>query len=140
MTNNSKNSRSKDNETLNYNKILICSLIGTVMFFFIISFFSFIALKTDFLTKSLYMPIGILSAAVSSFICGFMSVKKTKKNGALFGSVTGLAQALISSLILFLINNRKSGTGIFILIVIFVAFGAIGGISAVNMKVRKKYK
>ncbi len=140
MPNNSKSSRSKESESLNFKNIIISSIIGLILFFLIISFFSFAVLKTDLLNKSSYMPVGLLSAAISAFISGFLSVRKTKKNGVLFGSLTGLLQALVTSLSAFFINNRNSGTGIFILIAVFVLFGAIGGVSAVNLKVRKKYK
>ena len=140
MPNNTKNSRSKDNSLSNYKNIAICSAIGTIMFFMLIALFSFVSLKSDLLSKSLYIPIGFFSAAASGIVSGFLTVRKNKKNGALFGALTGLIQGVVSSVICLFINNRSSGSLIFILAAVFVVFGAIGGISAVNVKVRKKYK
>lgn len=140
MPNKSKNSRSKENNSTDYSKIIIGSVIGAVLFFVLIALFSAAALRTDLFPQSVYIPFGLLSAAVSSIIGGIITVRPLKKNGALLGALTGLVQALISSAAVFFINERNSGTGIFILMAVFVVFGAIGGISAVNLKVRKKYK
>ena len=140
MPNKSKNSRSKENNSTDYSKIIIGSVIGAVLFFVLIALFSVAALRTDLFPQSVYIPFGLLSAAVSSIIGGIITVRPLKKNGALLGALTGLVQALISSAAVFFINERNSGTGIFILMAVFVVFGAIGGISAVNLKVRKKYK
>ncbi len=140
MPNNAKNSRSKDNKSTDYSKIVIGSVIGTVLFFVMIALFSFAALKSDVFSQSAYMPLGLFSAFISSFIGGFITVRPIKKNGALLGVLTGIIQALVSAAAVFFINERNSGTGIFILIAVFAVAGAIGGISAVNLKVRKKYK
>ena len=140
MPNKSKSSRSKETDSTDYKKIFFSSSIGTAVFLLFIVLFALIALKNESFSQSTYIPVGFISAAVSSFMAGYMTVRPVKKNGALLGFLTGMIQALISSAVLFFINERHSGTGVFILMGIIVLFGIIGGISAVNIKVRKKYK
>lgn len=140
MPNKSKNGRSKENNTTDYKKTVIGSAIGTVLFFVFIALFSLASLKSDIFSQSSYMPLGLIAAAVSSFVGGFITVRPVRKNGALLGALTGLVQALLSSALLFFVNNRNSGTGIFILMAVIIVSGAVGGISAVNLNVRKKYK
>ena len=140
MPNKTKNSRTKENNSVDYSKIIIGSVTGTIIFFALIALFSAVSLKSDLFSKSSYMPLGLISAFFSSFIGGFITVRAIKKNGALLGALTGLIQALVSSAVVFFINERNSGTGIFILMTVIIIAGAVGGISAVNMKSRKKFK
>ncbi len=140
MPNKSKTSRSKENNSMNYNKIIISSVVGTVMFFALISIFALLALKSDAFSQSVFIPIGYISAAVSACSGGYISVRPVKKNGALLGALTGFVQALISSAVLFFINDKNTGSGIFIFMLLIIVFSTLGGISAVNLKVRKKYK
>lgn len=139
MPNKSKSSRSKEKDTSTLNKILIGSVIGTVFFFGIISLFSILILKTDAFSSSLYMPMGLVSGALSAFTGGFITVRPVRKNGAGYGALTGFIQALISSAAVFFINGNKVGTGLFILMAVIIASGSLGGISAVNLKVKKRY-
>ena len=140
MQKKTNSSRSKENGSSVYKKIIIGSLSGTVIFFILLFLFSCIALKSDVFPMSAYMPLGLVSAAISSLGGGFITVRPDKKNGMLLGALTGLVQALVSSAAMFFINERNSGTGIFILMAVIILFGAIGGMAAVNLKVRKKYR
>ncbi len=140
MPQKSKNSRSTDNGSSNIKKIIIGSVIGSVMFFVFISLFSLFALKSDMFSQSAYMPAGLVSGGISSFLGGFISVKPIKKNGVIYGALSGLIQSAICSLAAFLINNNESGIGIVILMAVIVALGAVGGIAAVNFKIKKKYR
>ncbi len=131
--------RPSETESSGLNRVFISSVIGTAMFFALLAVFSVLVLKSDAFSQSMYMPLGLVSAAVSSFICGFVAVRPARKNGAVTGGLSGLFQALICAAAVFLINKNKCGTGVFILMAVIVVFSALGGISAVNMKVKKKY-
>lgn len=139
MAKNSKSSRSKESDSLNYKNILIGSVLGSVLFFVLISLFSLMLLKSEILSASFYMSSGLISGAVSGFIGGFAAVRPVKKNGAAAGAISGLVQALICSAAVFFINDNNSGTGIFILMGLIIAASAAGGISAVNLKIKKRY-
>lgn len=135
-----KNQRSgNESNSSGINRILISSAIGSVMFFAFISIFSFLALKSDVFSQSLYMPLGLFCGALSSFVSGFIAVRPVRKNGFSTGAISGFAQALICSAAVFFINGNNAGTGIFILMAVMISLSAIGGISAVNLKVKKKY-
>lgn len=135
-----KNRRSKENETLNYKNLIIGSVTGSVMFFVLIALFSLVFLKTDLLSASFYMPCGLISGAVSGFVGGFASVIPVKKNGVTTGALSGFIQALICSAAVFFINNNNSGTGIFILMALITLSGMAGGVAAVNIKMKKRYR
>lgn len=135
-----ENRRSKENETLSYKNLIIGSVTGSVMFFVLIALFSLVFLKTDLLSASFYMPCGLISGAVSGFVSGFVSVIPVKKNGVLTGALSGLFQALICSAAVFFINNNNSGTGIFILMALITVSGMAGGVAAVNIKMKKRYR
>lgn len=139
MPDKSRSSRSKDNNSSYLNKIIFGSVTGTVLFFTLISLFALIILKTDVFSSSLYMPMGLISGALSAFISGFVAVRPVRKNGAAYGALTGFVQALICSAAAFFINGNKVGSGLFILMAVITALGCAGGISAVNLKVRKRY-
>ncbi len=139
MPSKSKNSRVKEKDFSLLNRVLIASAVGSAMFFALVALFSFAVLKTDMFSSSSYMFFGIISAALSSFLCGFITVRPIKKNGIANGALSGLVQALICSAVMFFVNGNKSGVGIFIMMAVFVVFSALGGISAVNLKVKKKY-
>ena len=139
MAKNSKSSRSKESDSLNYKNILIGSVLGSVLFFVLISLFSLMLLKSEIVSASFYMSSGLISGAVSAFIGGFAAVRPVKKNGAVAGALAGFIQALICSAAVFFINDNNSGTSIFILMGLIIAFSVAGGISAVNLKIKKRY-
>ncbi len=134
-----KTSRAKEKDYSLLKRVSVSSIISSVVFFVLIAVFSFAVLKTDMFSSSSYMFFGVISAALSAFLCGFITVRPIRKNGIVYGAVSGFVLALICSAVMFFVNGNKSGVGIFILMVLFVVFSALGGISAVNFKVKKKY-
>lgn len=136
----SKSSRSKENSSSNYKMIIFGAITGIVLFFTFVSLFAFVILKTEMFSDSFYMPAGLISGALSSFIGGFAAVRSVKKNGVVNGALCGLIQALVCSAAVFFISGKNLGSGIFILMAVIVVLGALGGISAVNLKVKKRYK
>lgn len=132
-------SNRKDNKSKTpFTKIIIGSVISTVLFFIIIALFALSALNSVFSSSS-YMPVGMVSGSLTAFAGGFISVRKLKEKGVLFGAVSGIIQAVLCSVILFVINNGSVGTGVFILSALIIIFSALGGIAAVNLKIKKKY-
>ncbi len=135
-----KSSRSNETSAPDFKRIIPGSLFGTFLFFVLIVLFSVTALKTDFLSSAAYMPLGIFSGAMSSFSGGFISVRPTRKKGALLGILSGLFQAFLITAILLFIYADNPGSGLFIFMAVITVFGLLGGISAVNLKMKKKYK
>lgn len=138
MPEKSKRSRRDESKSSPISKIAIGAVLGSILYFVILALFALFALKSN-VSVSSYMPAGMVFGALSAFAGGFAAVKPLKQNGVAYGGITGLAQALICSIVLFVINKANAGTGIFILMALMVAAAAGGGIAAVNMKIKKKY-
>ncbi len=138
MQGKSKKTRRDDNKTSHVTKIIAGSVVGSVLFFVLLAVFAASALKTDIAASS-YMPAGIILGALSAFVGGFISVRPLKEKGMPYGALSGLFQALICSIVLFVANKASVGTGVFILMAAVTAGSIAGGISAVNLKIKKKY-
>lgn len=134
-----KSSSRKDNKNETpFIKIIIGSVVSSILYFIIIALYAVFALKSG-ANASGYMPVGMVLGALTGFLCGFVAVRPIKQKGVLYGSFAGFVQALICMLVLFDVNNASAGNGIFILSAIIVLCAAVGGVAAVNMKKRKKY-
>ena len=70
---------------------------------------------------------------------GFFSVRPIKEKGAIYGALSGAIISVLVTTVLFLINNSSAGSGIFIVMGLILAGGIVGGITAVNLKTKKKY-
>lgn len=138
MSGKSKTSRREEKKGSPFTKIIIAAVLGVAVYFIFIAVFAAFALKSG-ADNSSYMPAGMVIGAVSALISGFAAVRPIKEKGAVYGALTGLVQALISSLVLFIVNHASAGNGIFILTAVMIICGMLGGIAAVNMKKRKKY-
>lgn len=130
--------RDEKKQSSPYIKILIGSLTGGALFFILIAFAAVAALKSGF-SSSAYMPLGIALGALSAFAGGFIAVRPVKQRGAPYGALTGILQAIICAVVLFIANGYKAGNGIFILSAVMILCSVLGGIVAVNLKIKKKY-
>ena len=129
----------KDNKSKTpYSKIATGSVISTALFFLFIGLFALMALNSG-VSASLYMPTGMIFGAITAFLGGFISVRPLKEKGVLFGAISGVIQAVICAAVLFFINKGSVGTGVFILSALIIVFSGLGGIAAVNLKIKKKY-
>lgn len=133
--NSSKNDKNISSHLI---KIIFCGFISSLIYFGLIAVFAAAALKSDFSTSS-YMVAGLIIGAITGFSGGFIISKVLKEKGALYGAVCGCVQALISTIILFMINGGTAGKGMLILSAIIIVFSVAGGISGVNLKIKKKY-
>ncbi len=135
-----KAKKSKKEENISpISKIIFGSVIGSVLYFAALALFAFFSLNNG-VDSSVYMPAGIVLGILTAMLGGFLAVRPIRKNGAAFGALTGLIQALICAIALFVANKAVAGTGIFILIAAVIAGGVAGGIIAVNLKIKKRYK
>lgn len=133
--NSSKNDKNISSNTI---RILIISSISSLAYFCLIAIFAAVALKSG-LSESTYMIAGLTAGALTGFAEGFAVAKIIKEKGAVYGAVCGFIQALICSVILFFINGGVAGKGMLILSALIICFSTVGGISGVNLKIKKKY-
>ena len=118
--------------------IIISSSLCSILFFAFVAIFSALILKKGF-AASMFMPVGLLLGGVSSLLNGFVTVFPIKEKGMIYGAISGLIQALICAVVLFAVNGGAVGKGTFILMAIMIVCSALGGIGAVNFKIKKKY-
>lgn len=133
-----KSSRKESKYNTKLIKVSVGALVSTVLFFILLAIFAAMSLKSGF-SASLYLPAGLAVGAVSGFIGGFLCVRPIKEKGALYGLISGLVQAAVCCAVLFAVNGGAAGNGLFILFGIINAFSVLGGIAAVNLKIKKKY-
>lgn len=133
-----KKRRDNDNSAFPIKRIGISSVIGDGLFFLELIVFSAAELKMAFGNGS-YLPIGLAAAVISSFAAGFIAVFKSKKNALLCGALTGAIEAVISDIILAVINGGNIGKGLFFVAIASVVGGALGGVVAANIRPKIKY-
>ncbi len=138
MHNKTKSKRREDKSDNFLLKIFIGVLIGCIVFFVGTALYAMLSLKIGG-EESYYKVIGWIIGFFSGASAGFASVRTIKEKGVLFGGVTGLLVSVIIASVLFIVNNSSAGRGIFILMPLMVAGGIAGGITAVNLKIKKKY-
>ncbi len=129
----------KDDKSVNSaSKIAVGAAVVAVMFFVMIAVYALVALKTGS-GSSMYMPVGALIGALSGLIGGFVAAKLIAQKGIVFGALSAFISAILCSAVMFFVNGNKSGTGIFIFMAAMILGGALGGVAAMNMKIKKKY-
>ncbi len=133
-----KSARKEEKQGEPIKRILISAAAGSAVYFILVALFAAFALKNG-TQGSLYMPVGMVMGALSGFLSGFAAVRPIKVKGVPFGALTGFIQSVINSIVLFAANKGGAGTGLFILAAIVIIMAAVGGISAVNLKIKKKY-
>lgn len=133
-----KKKRREDSNVSPVGKIAIGAAISATIFFALIALFAYISLESGMNTET-YLPAGLFIALLSGIAGGFAAVKPIKEKGAFYGVLSGLSAAIITSLILFAVNDASAGNGIFITAGLMIAGGILGGILAVNLKIKKKY-
>ena len=133
-----KKRKETDSAKIPIKRITICSVIGAALFFLELIAFSAAELKMSFGNGS-YMPVGLVMAIVSSFAAGFAAVFKSKKNALLCGALTGAIVAVISDIILAVINGGSVGKGLLFVALASIIGGAVGGIISANIRPKIKY-
>lgn len=134
-----KKSNGKDEKNKNpIKRIVLFSAAGCLFYYLMLMLFSLVAMKKG-LNASYYIPVGFALGAFSSLLCGFSVVRPLKQKGAFYGLITGVFQAIMISAVLFAANKGSVGIKTLILAAIVSFFAAVGGIAAVNLKIKKKY-
>ena len=138
MSGKNKTARREESADKNYIRILIGSAVSAVIYFLLVAMFALISLKNG-VSSAMYVPAGIFFAFVSGFTGGFITVRPIKAKGIFYGTVSGLISAIICSVVHFIANGNKAGSGLLILAGAMIVAAAAGGITAVNLKVKNKY-
>lgn len=133
-----KVSRREESSAFPIKRLVLCSLIGSGLYFIMLFVFAFAELTMG-LGLKFYMPLGLALGVMSAFLSGFAALHKIKEKAFQYGSLTGLIQAFVCCVILFILNGAKGGVGVFILFAATVVSAAAGAVVSANMKVRNKF-
>lgn len=103
----------------------------------LLTIFALILIYTT-ISETSIMPVVLTITGISIFIGGTISSRKIKKNGLMYGGIVGFTYILIlylsSSLCL---TGFSLSTNSFIMLVVGIITGAIGGVVGVNLNSRK---
>lgn len=132
-TNKKTNIKSKFNESLLL--MLTCFGIETAMFFIA----CVVALIADLKSDS-FCIFSVISLCLGCLASGFVSVRKTKKNGLLNGIFYSLPSNVFYILASSALNAFKIDYFIIISFVLLLLASAVGGILSVNFKPKTKIK
>lgn len=136
MSRTSKNNRQQSSETKNI--ILRLTVILAINITTISGLCTYFYLSDKDVYKNFFLILIVLSAA--DFISAYYIGRKIKTKGMICGIVYNLPTIFICTLISLILNNFIFGSGIFILPAVRITSAAVGGIVAVNSKVKHKRK
>ena len=111
-------------------------LVGSIVFIILTLIMCAVLLKTD-LSRNTYLPLLMIISALSGMISGFSAVRKKREKGLVNGLTASIVPAIV---ILIAMSVAYKGFSVFELIVAACCLfgGGIGGIAAVNIKMKRK--
>ncbi|MBQ3136087.1 MAG: TIGR04086 family membrane protein [Clostridia bacterium] len=110
-------------------------IINLIIYLFVFVIISIIAVCSDIGKEKLfYVSLGYLS--VSSFASGFVAGFKERKKGIICGMLSALPFLLIICILSIILNKFDIDYNLIISIIAALIFSAVGGIVAVNIKLK----
>lgn len=111
-------------------------LIGSAVFIALTLIICSLLLKTDS-SRDTYLPLLMIISALSGITSGYSSVRPKRENGLINGLTASIVPAII---MLIAMSVAFKGFSVFELVVVACCLfgGLIGGISAVNLKKKRK--
>ena len=134
----SKLNRAVRNKTENsqLKVFLQIQLFAIVIYLIFFLMGSFIALTADVSGKYDYI-ISLVLFAISSFLVGFSIGIKLRQNGLLMGIVYSLPINILVLIVSLILNDFIFSFNILIALAVLIAFAGVGGVLAVNKRLRR---
>ena len=114
-------------------KVQIFALLMDVLIF---ALFSYVALISDLPIKYDFLC-ALVCFAISNFLVGFYTGLKSRQNGLLYGVIYSLPTNVIVILISLILSNFNVSMNIAITALVLPLCAGIGGIVAVNSRLRR---
>ena len=121
-----------------FKKPALISLCGMALLTGLLFLAAVICLQKD-VSGTVLTPAAYLCCAVSAFPVGCFAAKAVGRSGLLCGLVCALPLCVLL-LILCLALYGSVGTGFLIGCALLLCFGALGGVAAMNLKHRRRYR
>lgn len=110
--------------------------VGILSLFVFLTLVSFSVISAD-ASKSLYPVFALVCVGLSAFVGGFYAARRLRKRGLAVGALSQLGTVVLVTVIS-LIINRSLGLSILLLPAATVIFGGLGGLAAVNLRLRRR--
>ena len=123
-------------EKSSLNEFLKIQIFAVICYISVFLISTFIALIIDLSSEYDYI-FSIVTFAVSSFAVGFFAGIKIRKNGLVIGILYALPMNVIIALISLILNNFSLGINMIITLIILSIAAGIGGILAVNKRLKR---
>lgn len=134
----SKRSKSENPNLEKAIKILIASAVGIALSVGALLLSCALVLRND-LSGTVPILLAFASFVISSFIAGFISGKTIRRNGIVYGALSAMPMCLFL-LILCAAFYGSLGGKLALCSVCMLVFGASGGICAVNIRQKRRYR
>lgn len=131
---------SRDKKEINIIKPVLAGFVISVLLFLALTFsFAFLVLKDD-ISSDAWLPCELLFGAVSGLTGGFVSVRLVMHKALLISLTCGVMSALTVFSALMISNKGNVGLNSLILVGVLALFSLIGGIIAVTVDKKKRYR
>lgn len=131
---------SNDEGSIQYSlkRVMIGSAVGAIAFFALLALTAMFLLKSGIHQSTLpFMAIGI--AGIASFISGYTAVRPLRKKGIAYGAFSTIPLAVVIIAAILIANKIGIGMNTLIMLPVMLILGAVGGITAANMRLRHKH-
>lgn len=124
-----------------YIKALICGIsTGCVTLIMLLLLFSCLLLIAGTLPHDYLIWLDIAACCFASYISGYLTTRIIKNRGLIWGVVSGFIMFTIQFIAGLINADSEISYLTFIKLAVFVLFGAVGGIKAVNKKDKMRIK
>lgn len=137
MSNNS--GKREDKKQSYYKNILAGYILQTVMFVLLTVGFAAAVLKSD-ISQSVWLPCELIFGVICGVSGGFICVRPVKCLALPLSAASGALSGITVFLALLIANGAKTGAISLILLIIMILSSVIGGISAVTLKKKTRYR
>lgn len=128
--------KSKDNNDISkaVKASIIGVILGSVICVLLLMLFSFLFVRAETLPLKFAEPIVIVIASLGTFVCGYITSKIIRKNGMMYGMISGLLMFVILFISGLIVCGDTITTLILVKCTAMLLAGAVGGIFGVNSK------
>jgi len=134
-----KAGKREDKKQSYYKNILAGYILQTVMFLLMILGFAAAGLKSD-ISQSAWLPCVLIFGVISGVCGGFVCVRPVKSLAFPLSAASGALSGVTVFIALLFANGAKTGALSVILMIIIILSSVIGGISAVTLKKKTRYR
>lgn len=109
-------------------------LAGAIVCTAFLFLFAFVFVKIKSVPFSMVNVLAVICASLGAFVAGYIAVRVHKKNGLLYGAVSGFVLFLALTIVGFVVSRDKFTSLTLVKFAVLTLVGAIGGVLGVNKR------